>query len=496
MSHVRVAQALAVAPGMPRKAPIYAGLPGVGPLFEMRRDYIGFVERATRLGDVVRIELGPVVAHLLNHPRHVGHVLVEHHKNYAKQTRGYAALRRVLGNGLVTSEGAFWQRQRRIANPAFKRTHLAVFDQTFVRAARDLVERRWAGWIARGEPFDVAAEMTRVTLRAVGETLLSTDPSGEADAVGGALGEVLHQSFDRITSLAAPDWLPTPANVRFKKARAQLDRIVLGLIADRRRDAAAHDDLLSALVHAKDEETGEAMTDEQLRDEVMTLFLAGHETTANNLAWTFWLLGRNPAVEHKARAELQAVLGDRDATAADLPRLPYLRAVVQESMRLYPPVWILARSAVEPDTIDGYDVPAGSYVFMSAWTLHRRPDFWRDPEAFDPDRWLTDDGGEAKLGHRYQYLPFSVGARKCIGDGFAMVEAQLMLATILRRVHLELVPLLKVELEPVITLRPKHGVQAVARAVTGFAPDAAAIAESTELVCKVEPEVASKCPFH
>ena len=292
--------------------------------------------------------------------------------------------------------------------------------------------------------------MMRLTLRIVGETLLGYDPSRDADEVGDALAHLLaivNERTTRVIFFARPR-LPTPENLRLRRAVGTLDEIVLRIIAERRKSRGG--DLLSMLMEARDAETGEAMDDRQLRDEAMTIFLAGHETTANALAWTWLLLSRYPAARRELRAELSEVLGGRSPTADDLPRLRFTRMLLEESMRLYPPAWIIARSAGGADEIGGYEIPAGSIVFVSPYIVHRHPRFWEDPEGFDPHRFEKEPP-------RGAYFPFGGGPRACIGNGFAMMEAQLVLATVAQRVTFELVPGHPVELEPSITLRPRHG---------------------------------------
>ena len=475
-----------------KEAPSYPGLPVLGPLLEMRKDYITFLRRAAATGDVIKANVGPHRAYMLNHPDAVSHVLVEHFRDYEKQTRGYTALRQVVGNGLVTSEGPFWQRQRRIANPAFKKHKVNDFGPDMVAAAQRMVAQ-WQPMIAAGEPIDIAHDMMRVTLDIVCRTLLSADVNDHASEIGLALHELLAQTMGRITKIIDPPlhW-PTPANLRFRRARATLDAIVLGMINERRTTGRDPDDLLSLLMHAVDEETGEKMDDAQLRDEAMTIFLAGHETTANALAWTFYLLSQNPAVEQKVRAELAQVLGGRPAQTTDFAQLPYLQMVLKESMRLYPPVWILARRATKNDVILGHRIDKGAYVFLPTYTLHRHPQFWQRPDAFEPERWVNDGKGM----HKYQYLPFSVGGRKCIGDHFAMLEAALVLATILPQVQLSLVPGQKIELEPTITLRPKYGIKMAVKTAAAVAqPVPAALVAAP---ARPEAAVAVKaagCPF-
>ncbi len=457
------------ATGAPGLAPLFAGHPilGIGP--EFQKDAMGTFFRATdACGDVARLRfpLAPYTAHVLRHPDAVRHVLVDNAKNYGKQTRGYAKLRHVLGNGLVTSEGDFWKRQRRIANPAFHRERIAHFGDVMVDCAEEMLDG-WQARIASGEPFDVSREMMRVTLRVIGLTMLSTDVEGAAASqVGSALDEVLHLTVSRIYDMVSwPKWVPTPGNVRFDRAQGQLDAVVNGIIAQRRgqgpREDAGGEDLLDMLMHARDGETGEAMTDAQLHDEAMTMFLAGHETTANALGWTLHLLSLHPDVERRLREEVASVLGGRRPALADMERLPYTDRVIKESMRLFPPVWVTARSVVEDDVVSGYRIPGGSWVFMSQYLTHRDPRFWENPEGFDPDRFLP----EAEAARpKHAYFPFAAGPRKCIGEGFAVMEARLILAAIVQRTRLSLVPGFRVELDPTITLRPKSGLWMTARA--------------------------------
>lgn len=438
----------------------YRGAPIIGPLLEMRRDFLGFFTKIHReCGDLVHMHVGPQQLFFLGHPDHAQHVLVDNLRNYEKETKGYNALRRLLGNGLVTSSGEFWQRQRRIAQPAFRRQRVEAFALLMVKATQDMCDN-WQVRIDQKQPIDFATEMMKVTLRIVSETLMSTDVSADAGEIAPALHELLKQNVDDITMLfRAPDCVPTPRNRRFVKAKATLDRIVLGMIAQRRQDDRDHGDLLSMLM-AKDEQSGESMTDLQLRDEVMTIFLAGHETTANALGWTCHQLTLHPEMADRARQEVDDALQGRAPTVQDLAHLPYVSAVLKESMRLFPPVWVLARSVVQDDVIDQTPIPKGAYVFLSQYTVHRHPDFWDRPEVFDPLRWLNDDQKtESKLPHKYMYFPFSTGARKCIGDHFATMEAVLILAVLLQRVQWQLVAGHPVELEPVVTLRPKYGLQ-------------------------------------
>ncbi len=438
-----------------RPIPGLKGVPWLGVLPALQKNPLKVMESATLShGPIVHLPLPTVDAYLLADPKLVEHVLVTNSRNYVKQTRGYDMLRMVLGNGLVTSEGAFWKRQRRIAQPAFHRERMAVFGEVMTRAANEMVD----GWVM-GQPFDLANELMRCTLRLVGETLLSSDVTSKASVVGDAITVALEHLIHRtLHPVGLPEWVPTPRNVAFKKAVRQLDEVVLGMIAERRTGGGPGTDLLGMLMEARDPETNEGMDDAQLRDEVMTIFLAGHETTANALAWTAVLLGQSPDVERRVVDEFDQVLGPRTATMSDVPKLTYTSMVLKESMRLYPPVWSLARRVVEDEVVDGYRLPRDAFVFMCSYALHRLPSVWPDPLAFKPERFAAEDPARARGG----YLPFSMGQRKCIGDTFAMVESQLVLATVLQRVHLTLVPGQAFEPEPVITLRPRGGVHVVA----------------------------------
>ena len=454
-----------------RPPPLFPSRGLLGALPRMREDPLAlFLQAHALLGDVVRFKLFGLTAVQIADPALVERVLVTKQRAYAKQTRGYAVLRKMLGNGLVTSEGDFWLRQRRIAQPAFHRDVVASFADIMTRAGADMVAR-WRPRIDDGAPFDVAHEMMEVTLRIVGETLLSTDVTGQSDDVGAAVTTLLVQAMYRTTHpLLLPDAFPTRLNREFKAARAVLDRVVLGMIEARRlagppyRAADGRLDLLALLMGTVDEETGESMTNAQLRDEVMTVFLAGHETTANALAWTLHHLDLRRDVQAAVRAELARELQGRAPTLQDLPRLSLLGRVLKESMRLHPPVWMLARAALEDDVLGGFTVKRGTIVFTSQYLVHRHPRLWPDPERFDPDRFLVEDPARPK----YAYFPFSGGPRKCIGDQFANMEALLLLAIVLQACTLTTVPGHPVVPHPSITLRPLHGLKMTASPATAI----------------------------
>ena len=429
------------------------GVPVLGHLIDVARDPLRlFLSAAVEIGDVVGLRVGPWRGALVSAPEHVKHVLVTRVRNYPKSPT-YRALKLVLGNGLVTSEGELWQRQRRLAQPAFHRQRLAGFVDTFARCTGDLLTA-WDGEPDHAE-VDIHREMQALTLRAVGLTLFSTELGGEASAVGTALARVLVKANALSESiLPMPGWLPTPANFRFRRSLRVLDELVYRLIGERRAGEELPD-LLGMLVSATDETGTERMDDRQLRDEVMTLLLAGHETTANALTWAFYLLSTHPEVYRRLHEEARG-LGGRMPTLGDLGALPYTGQVLDEAMRLYPPAWILERQAVEDDEIGGYRIPAGSFVVVSPWTVHRNPRLWDNPEGFDPDRFAP---AACEARPRHAYLPFGAGPRQCIGNNFALMEAKVMLAGIAARYRPEIVPGQRIALEAGITLRPKHGIR-------------------------------------
>jgi cytochrome P450 len=422
---------------------------------EMLRDAAQFLLRShASYGDIVRLRLGPRVALALFHPDHIYHVLVKRRENYSKQARGYKKLRQVVGNGLVTSEGDFWLRQRRLLQPAFAPVRLATFAASMVTAAEQMAQS-WEPAARQGESIDVADEMMRLTMRIVGETLLGTDVTGEASDVGTALSLVLEEVSRRIhTPWDFRERLPLASNRRYERALQVLNRSVQKIIDEHRSGRTDSQDLLTMLLAARDEETGTQMSDHQLRDEVMTFFLAGHETTAKALTWTFYLLSQHVGVRSRLQREVDAVLAGRSATADDFAKLPYTKQVIQESMRLFPPVWGLARMTVEEDQIGDVTIPAGSPVLLSQYVTHRHRGFWDNPEGFDPDRFLPE---RSEGRHPYAYFPFGAGPRICIGNHFALLESVLILATMTSRWSLNLIPGRPVIPEARVTLRPKHG---------------------------------------
>lgn len=419
-------------------------------LLGLQRDFLGFLARnAATHGDVTGFHLGRQPLVLVNHPDLIRDVLVTHGRQFAKG-RALEQARRVLGNGLLTSEGEFHLRQRRLAQPAFHRERIAGYGAAMVEHALRTRDR-WQD----GATVDMHAEMMRLTLAVVAKTLFDADVEAQSDEIGGALNDVL-ELFALVTVPYGELLLhlPLPATRRFQRARDTLDRTIYRMIAERRASGRDHGDLLSMLLRATDEEDGAGMTDLQLRDEAMTIFLAGHETTANALAWTWMLLAQHPDVARRVETEVDAL--GAVPTFADLPRLPYTRQVIAESMRLYPPAYAIGRRALVPVRIGEYELPARTIVLMSTFLQHRDPRWWEAPERFDPDRWAPGAGASRP---KFAYFPFGAGTRVCIGEQFAWSESILLLATLAGRWRATMAPDARIALQPRITLRPKHGIR-------------------------------------
>jgi cytochrome P450 len=427
-------------------------LPGAH-LLALRRDPIGFLTKLARdYGDIAHFNIGSQQVFLLNHPDYIHDVLVTHHKKFIKG-RGLQMAKRLLGEGLLTSEGEFHRRQRRLAQPAFHRQRIAGYGATMVAYGLRLQER-WH----EGETLDMAQEMMRLTLAIAGKTLFDADVEAEANEIGQALTSAM-ELFRTVTLPFAEllEKLPLPMTRRFRRAKARLDATIYRIINERRSSGEDRGDLLSMLLLQQDVEgDGGSMSDEQLRDEVMTIFLAGHETTANALTWTWYLLSQHPEVEAKLHAEIDTVLAGRLPTAEDVPKLRYTEMVLAEAMRLYPPAWVMGRRALEDYQIGHYLAPAGSILLMSQYLMHHDERYYPEPFRFDPERWEP----EAKATRPpFAYFPFGGGPRRCIGEGFAWMEGVLLLATLAGRWRMRLAPGHRVELQPLITLRPKYGMQ-------------------------------------
>ncbi len=422
--------------------------PALG-LLTYRRDPIAlFTQLAREYGDISHVQLGPRHLVLLNHPDLIRDVLVRHHRTFHKGP-ALQNTKVLLGEGLLTSEGEFHLRQRRLAQPAFAHARVEGYGAAMVRHAAVTA----ASW-EDGAPIDVAAEMSRLTLGIVAETMFGARVGEEADEILGALTDVLGLfDFLLLPWAQALLRLPLPSSRRFHRAKERLDRVVYRMIEARRAGGSDQGDLLSLLLLAQ-EADGERMTDRQLRDEALTIFLAGQETVANALTWTWYWLSREPEVERALHAELDAMLGDRLPTAADVPCLPYTRRVLTESMRLHPPAWGVGRLALETYEVGGYRLPTGTVIVLSQYVTHRDARWYPDPERFDPARWLPE---AAAARPRHAYFPFGGGPRQCIGEGFAWMEGILLLATLAQHWRLHNVPGHPVGLKPLVTLRPAHG---------------------------------------
>jgi cytochrome P450 len=435
--------------------PSSPGKPFVGHLLDFRRDPPKFLSALAREhGDIVHFKMGPQDIYLLNHPDFIRDVLVTNNRNFVK-SRGLEMAKRFLGESLLTSEGEFHRRQRRLAQPAFHRQRINAYAEVMTDNATRTRER-WRDC----ETLDIWQEMMRLTLAIVGKTLFDADVEAEAPEIGKALTDIM-QLFERITNPLSGllDKLPLPGNIRWLKAKQRLDSTIYRIINERRASGEDRGDLLSMLLLAQDEEgDGGSMTDQQLRDEAMTLFVAGHETTANALTWTWYLLSQNLDVEARLHAEIDAALEGKLPTAADVGRLRYTEMVFAESMRLYPPAWTMGRRVLEDYQINEYVVPSGAIVLMSPWVMHHDPRFFPDPYKFDPERW-TPEAREARP--KFSYFPFGGGPRVCIGEQFAWMEGALLIAAIAQRWRMRLAPGQRVEPKAMITLRPRYGMRMV-----------------------------------
>lgn len=430
-----------------------------GNILDFKRDPLGFMTRCSReYGDVVRLSFLGRYAYLLNHPDYIEYALVRNNRNFtkskAKLLHRFRQEIMLVGDSLLSSEGEFWRRQRRVLQPAFHRQRIATYGEVMVSRT----ERMISTW-QDGETRDVHRDMMSVLLEIAAETLFDAT-SNKLEELMEVFGRVEGTLTGQGGGVQAQEGLrgisgQTLDYLRFWKALRQLDGITYGIINERRRSGKDTGDLLSMLLHFEDED-GDRMTDRQLRDEVVAMFFAGYETTANALSWTWYLLSQHPEAETKLLTELQEVLGDRRPTMEDLPRLRYTDMIVKESMRLYPPAWSIAREALGECDIGGYRVSPGTQLLISQWVTHRDPRYFEDPEAFDPDRW---EDGFAKRIPKYAYFPFGGGPRQCIGGAFATIQVALLVATIARKFRLELVPGQQVVPQPSIALRPKGGIK-------------------------------------
>lgn len=420
--------------------------------FSFQRDFFGTLEESfARYGDIFGVDIMGSRQYLIRHPDHIHEVTTRQADKFQKETLTYKdgrkGLARFLGNGLLTSDGDFWKRQRKLLAPAFHYRRIASYGDIMVQEASAIVE----DW-RHASKVDVDAEMMRATLSIVARALFSSEMSDEdVHRIGNAMSVIQHFSGDQVQQLL-PAWLPTPARFREEAALRDLDGIVYRVIAEHRAMEKDNGDLLWMLLDARDDE-GQGMTDQQIRDELVTLFLAGHDTTAHTLNWTWVLLAQNPEKEAKLHEELDRVVAGRMPNLDDLKQLPYTEMVIKESMRIYPPAFVFSREAIADTQIGGYDIPAGSVMTIMSRMAHLDPRWYPEPLRFQPERWTPEFESSLPKG---AYIPFGGGPRVCIGNSFAMMEAQLMLATIAQNYRLHLTGDAP-EPEPLLTLRPRGG---------------------------------------
>ncbi len=436
----------------PALAPGPVGLPWIGSPALLLNPLRSFERLHARYGPVARAQVGPYSVTAGADPAFVRRVMIDNAKNYTK-SRFIEGLGLVLGRGLVTSDGAHWKRQRRLAHPAFRRGSVRPLAGSIAAC----VDETLAGWDRRAEPeIDVHAEMSELALRVVFRTLFGVEERVDLAALGPAVIRCLGRAQDYATSLVRlPLWLPTPSNIRFRRAKRQLDHAVDSLI-EQRRSEAPREDLLGMLMAATDGDQGK-MTTQQLHDEVMTLFVAGHETMTNAMSWIWMLLAQHPDVASRVRAEADSVLGGRPVGADDLDALTYTGQVIQEALRLYPPIWAISRRAIADDQVGPWKIPAGSIVSICPWVMHRRPDLWEQPSRFDPERFAP---GASPTTDKYAYLPFGAGPRVCIGAQLAMMEAKIILASVIQRYRVEVHAPDDIAIQSRMSLGPRDGMPA------------------------------------
>ena len=432
-----------------------SGWPLIGNLPEFARDPLSFLDDLKgKHGDVARFSLGRSPSVLLSHPDDVGFVLLETGKSFHKGYQQGFSTPLVLGNGLVTSEGDFWRRQRKLAQPAFHAQRIGSYASTMVQFTLEMLNN----WHL-GQQLDAHAEMMHLTQRIVAQTLFGRDTSDQTAQLGAALNTIMREMDAEFTTLEGfvPGFVPTPSRARLTAAVRQIEQLIVDVTQSRRQSRDQHADLLEMLLEARDDD-GNGMTDQQLRDEIITLYIAGHETTSNTLAWTWGLLAQHPQVRARLEAELEQVLLGRAPTFDDLRALAYTNAIIKESMRVRPPVWSISRVASVDVPLREYTIPKGTEVWLAQWITHRDPRWFEDPETFRPERWLEGPEPLEKRIPRHAYFPFGGGPRICIGNSFAQMEAVLLLAAIAQQFRLTLQPDAQMVPLASMTLRPKHGV--------------------------------------
>ncbi|WP_428666771.1 cytochrome P450 [Runella sp.] len=437
--------------------------PFFGNTLDFVRNPLSFLEKMQKeFGEAGLVKLNLVNRDffLVLTPEDTKHVLQENNRNYHK-SEAYKVLAIFLGNGLLTSEGDFWRRQRKLAQPAFYKQRLALMVEMMNEEVMNLL-KRWEQH-TKNEALDMSEEMLNLTLRIVTKALFSTDVKHRLGGISESLNEIMHFADNTLKSfIRFPLHIPTPRNQRFKRAVEKVEAVIYSIIEGRREELkqdenVRYDDLLDMLIHAKDEETGETMNNQQLRDEVTTIFMAGHETTANALSWALYLLSKNTDVAQKLREEINTVLGeDGMPTFENVRELRYTLQVVQEVMRLYPPAWIMGRKALGEDQLSGHPIEANTYLILPIYLLHRNPAYWQRPNEFYPDHFLPEN---TKNRPTYAYIPFGGGPRMCVGNNFALMEMQIVLALLIRKMDFLLVEKNETKPDPLVTLRPKKALK-------------------------------------
>jgi cytochrome P450 len=441
------------------KAP--KGEPLFGHMRQFSRDSLAYAAASAQYGDLVEYQFGPFPFYIINHPDLVAEVLVRDADSYQKTTSIKQVMKPAVGQGLFTNEGDSWKRQRKLAQPAFHTRRIANYADVMVRFAQQTM----ADW-KDGEALNMEHEMSGLTMRIISKTMFDSDLTGDDAQIEQAVKVTLGTVDKRLNLLVPyPEWLPTRSNREFKQSIRMLDTIIQGYIDQRRQSEAAGNledraDLLSMLMAAQDEETGSGMSDQQLRDESVTVFGAGHETTSVALTWTWYLLSQYPEVEQKLHEELDRVLAGRIPTFADLPNLPYTEMIIKESMRLFPPAWTTTREAARDTTLGGFPIKKGRILMVNIYGIHHDARFFDDPWTFNPERFSPEN---EKNIQKYAYFPFGAGPRVCIGNAFAMMEGRLILATMGQRYQFDLPSDQKVEPMRMFTLKPKFGMQMTAR---------------------------------
>ncbi|NJL80445.1 MAG: cytochrome P450 [Richelia sp. RM2_1_2] len=424
---------------------------------EIKENPLNFYNRMWKeYGDLVRLPIMPNYSiYLLAHPSYAEHVLSTHQELYAKPDIVNKPFNLMMGESILTSEGDFWLKHRRLMQPAFHMKQLAKLADVMVSCTESFLQE----WEKKpdGEVIDIAEETLRLTLKIAGQTLFSKDISDEDSVLGQAFRtgyEFINYKMNNLWT--EPLWIPTSRNQGFRQAKQTLDKLVLDIINSRRQNPQNRQDLLSMLMSAQDEETGERMSDKQLLSEAITLLVAGHETVASGLAWTWYLLAENPNIIEQLQSELRRVLNGSNPSFEKLPQLEYTRRVFDETLRLYPPAWAMPRTSKQDDQIQGYLIPKNSLITVAAFMIHRHPEFWENPDQFNPDNFLPEKVNQKP---NFAYFPFGGGKRICIGKSFALMEATIIIALISQRFKLELLPNQNIEIDPTFTLRPKNGIK-------------------------------------